>query len=93
MQTKRAATYSRFKKEEYHLFVPKRDAQFAVWHGYVKTKEQYQEEYKPDHLHYSNEILSILKKLHQNSVLPYRRTSEFCKDLNRGFNVDTRNAH
>ena len=46
------------KKEEYHLFVPKRDAQFAVWHGYVKTKEQYQEEYKPDHLHYSNEILS-----------------------------------
>lgn len=78
------------KKEEYHLFVPKRDAQFAVWHGYVKTKEQYQEEYKPDHLHYSNEILSILKKLHPETVYCLtEEQAEFVEDLNRGFNVDT----
>lgn len=78
------------KKEEYHLFVPKRDAQFAVWHGYVKNKEQYQEEYKPDHLHYSNEILSILKKLHSETVYCLtEEQAEFVEDLNRGFNVDT----
>ena len=50
-------------KEEYHLFVPERDAQYAVWHGYVKTKEQYQQEYQPDHLHSQNDILTVLNKL------------------------------
>ena len=77
-------------KEEYHLFVPKREAQYAVWHGYIKTKEQYQEEYKPDHLHFSNEILSVLKKLHPDTVYCLNEEqAEFIEDLNRGFKVDT----
>jgi len=78
------------KTEEYHLFVPHRDAQYAVWHGYVKTKEQYQEEYKPDHLHYANDILSVLKKLAPETVYCLNEEqAEFVEDLNRGFIVDT----
>ena len=77
-------------KEEYHLFVPKRDAQYAVWHGYVKSKEQYQEDYKPDHLHYSNEILSVLNKLSPEMVYCLNEEqAEFIEDLNRGFKVDS----
>lgn len=78
------------KKEEYHLFVPERDAQYAVWHGYVKTKEQYQEEYKPDHLHYRNDILKVLNDLKPETVYCIDdEQAEFVEDLNRGFNVET----
>lgn len=78
------------KKEEYHLFVPERDAQYAVWHGYVKTKEQYQEEYQPDHLHYRNDILKVLNELKPETVYCIDdEQAEFVEDLNRGFNVET----
>lgn len=78
------------KKEEYHLFVPERDAQYAVWHGYVKTKEQYQEEYQPDHLHYRNDILKVLNELKPETVYCINdEQAEFVEDLNRGFNVET----
>ncbi len=78
------------KKEEYHLFVPKRDAQYAVWHGYVKTKKQYLEEYKPDHLHYQNEILSVLNALKPEVVYCLNdEQAEFIEDLDRGFTVET----
>ena len=78
------------KKEEYHLFVPKRDAQYAVWHGYVKTKEQYLEQYKPDYLHYQNDILHVLKELTPDTVYCLNEEqAEFIEDLNRGFTVDT----
>ncbi len=78
------------KKEEYHLFVPKRDAQYAVWHGYVKTKEQYQEEYKPDHLHYQNDILHVLNTIKPDTVYCLTdEQAEFIEDLDRGFNVET----
>lgn len=78
------------KKEEYHLFVPKRDAQYAVWHGYVKTKEQYQEQYQPDHLHYENDILSVLNALKPEAVYCLTdEQAEFIEDLDRGFNVET----
>lgn len=77
-------------KEEYHLFVPERDAQYAVWHGYVKTKEQYQQEYEPDHLHYQNEILTVLKKLKPEMVYCLdEEQAEFIEDLSRDFKVDT----
>ena len=76
--------------EEYHLFVPERDAQYAVWHGYVKTKEQYQEEYQPDHLHYRNDILKVLNELKPETVYCIDdEQAEFVEDLNRGFNVET----
>jgi Xaa-Pro dipeptidase len=78
------------KKEEYHLFVPERDAQYAVWHGYVKTKEQYQEEYQPDHLHCRNDILKVLNELKPETVYCIDdEQAEFVEDLNRGFNVET----
>ncbi|MEQ9278588.1 MAG: aminopeptidase P family protein [Balneola sp.] len=78
------------KKEEYHLFVPERDAQYAVWHGYVKTKEQYLEEYQPDHLHYRNDILKVLNELKPETVYCIDdEQAEFVEDLNRGFNVET----
>ncbi|MCG8374266.1 MAG: aminopeptidase P family protein [Balneolales bacterium] len=77
-------------KEEYHLFVPERDTQYAVWHGYVKTKEQYQEQYKPDHLHYSNKLLTVLNQLNPERVFCLNEEqAEFIEDLDRGFNVDT----
>ncbi|MEP5944413.1 MAG: aminopeptidase P family protein, partial [Balneola sp.] len=76
--------------EEYHLFVPERDAQYAVWHGYVKTKEQYQEEFQPDHLHYRNDILKVLNELKPETVYCIDdEQAEFVEDLNRGFNVET----
>lgn len=78
------------KKEEYHLFVPERDAQYAVWHGYVKTREQYLEEYKPDHLHYQNDILSVLNELKPETVYCIdEEQAEFIEDLDRGFHVET----
>lgn len=78
------------QKEEYHLFVPDRDAQYAVWHGYVKTREQYLEEYKPDHLHYQNDILKVLNELKPETVYCIDdEQAEFIEDLNRGFNVET----
>ena len=77
-------------KEEYHLFVPERDAQYAVWHGYVKTKEQYQQEYQPDHLHSQNDILTVLNKLKPELVYCIDdEQAEFIEDLNRDFTVDT----
>ena len=78
------------KKEEYHLFVPERDAQYAVWHGYVKTREQYQEEYQPDHLHYQNDILTVLNELTPETVYCIDdEQAEFVEDLDREFNVET----
>tara|TARA_R110002126_G_scaffold4515_1_gene23787 strand:+ start:6799 stop:8136 length:1338 start_codon:yes stop_codon:yes gene_type:complete len=77
-------------KEEYHLFVPDRDAQYAVWHGYVITREQYQEKYKPDHLHYQNDILKVLNELKPETVYCIdEEQAEFIEDLDRGFNVET----
>lgn len=78
------------KTEEYHLFVPERDAQYAVWHGYVKTKEQYIKEYKPDHLHYRNDILHVLNELKPDTVYCIdEEQAEFIEDLDRGFHVET----
>lgn len=78
------------KKEEYHLFVPKRDAQYAVWHGKVKTKDQYQEEYSPDHLHYQNDLLTVLNDLKPETVYCLNEEqAEFIEDLDRGFTVET----
>ncbi len=77
-------------KEEYHLFVPERDAQYAVWHGYVKNKEQYQQEYQPDHLHSQNDILHVLNQLKPELVYCIDdEQAEFIEDLNRDFTVDT----
>jgi Xaa-Pro dipeptidase len=78
------------KLGDYHLFAPERDAQFAVWHGKIKSNDQVQKEYEPDHLHRANDILSVLKKLSPSTVYCLdEEQAEFIEDLNREFNVET----
>jgi Xaa-Pro dipeptidase len=78
------------KSGDYHLFAPERDAQFAVWHGKIKSNDQIQKEYEPDHLHRANDILSVLKKLSPSTVYCLdEEQAEFIEDLNREFNVET----
>ncbi len=74
--------------QEYHLFVPKRDTQYAVWHGYVKTPEQYQNEYQPDHLHYTNELKSVIAALKAPKI--YCLTGEEAEYIEHlGFDIET----
>jgi Xaa-Pro dipeptidase len=78
------------KSGDYHLFAPERDAQFAVWHGKIKSNDQIQKEYEPNHLHRANDILSVLKKLSPSTVYCLdEEQAEFIEDLNREFNVET----
>lgn len=78
------------KTQTYHLFAPKRDAQFAVWHGYVKSKEDINTLYEPDELHYENKLLSILRDLNPSTIYCLNEEqAEFLEDLDRSFKVDT----
>lgn len=78
------------KSGEYHLFSPKRDAQYAVWHGKVRTQDEINEAYQPDHLHYNNELLTILRNLKPSTVYCLdEEQAEFIEDLSREFTVDT----
>lgn len=75
--------------QEYHLFAPKRDAQYAVWHGRVKTKEQYQEEYQPDHLHYESALPNVLKELGPDKIYCLdERQAEFIEEFDRKVAID-----
>ena len=62
--------------KEFHLFVPKRDAQYAVWHGYVKSLDQYRTEYAPDHVHYIDELPEVIKKIQPSMVFCVDPASE-----------------
>ena len=53
---------------EYHVFAPRRDAQFAVWHGFITSREDYKAQYKPDRLHYGDELNTVLKKMDPDTV-------------------------
>ncbi|HEX6983153.1 MAG TPA: aminopeptidase P family protein [Balneolaceae bacterium] len=76
-------------KQEYHLFVPRRDAQYAVWHGRVKTKEQYQEEYQPDHLHYEGRLPQILEDLKPEKIYCIDEIqAEFIEEFDRKTPID-----
>jgi len=78
------------KTHDYHLFAPKRDSQFAVWHGRIKPRSEILEDYEPDHLHYENELLSVLNELDAEVVYCLNEEqAEFLEDLDRGINVDT----
>lgn len=52
----------------YHLFAPKRDAQFAVWNGYVFTKEDYLRKYQPDEIHYDDELEEVIKSYQPETI-------------------------
>jgi len=76
--------------QTYHLFAPKRDAHFAVWHGFVKSKDDIQTLYEPGELHYDNELLSVLKELDPAMIYCLNEEqAEFLEDLDRSFQVDT----
>ncbi len=77
------------QKQEYHLFVPRRDAQYAVWHGRVKTKEQYQEEYQPDHLHYEGKLPQVLRDLDPDKIYCIdEEQAEFIEEFERKTPID-----
>lgn len=77
------------QKQEYHLFVPKRDAQYAVWHGRVKSKEQYQEEYEPDHLHYEGKLPEVLEDLDPERIYCIEEEqAEFIEEFERDLPID-----
>lgn len=76
-------------KQEYHLFAPKRDAQYAVWHGRVKSKDQYREEYQPDHLHYENSLPQVLKELDPAMIYCLNEEqAEFIEEFDRKTAID-----
>jgi Xaa-Pro dipeptidase len=78
------------KSQEYHLFAPDRDAQYAVWHGRVKSKGQYEEEYKPDHLHYENKLPKVLKQLGPEKIYCIdEEQAEFIEEFERDCAIDT----
>mgnify|MGYP001943787256 FL=1 len=77
------------KKQEYHLFAPKRNAHYAVWHGRVKSLEQYQQEYSPDHLHYENELPGVLKELDPERIYCLNEEqAEFIEEFDRKASID-----
>ncbi len=77
------------KKKEYHLFVPNRDARYAVWHGRVKSREQYQNNYEPDHLHYDSALPGVLKELDPEKVYCLEEEqAEFLEGFDRKTPID-----
>lgn len=78
------------KTGEYFLFCPKRDAQYAVWHGRIKQQNEIQELYQPDHLHFDQELLTVLNNLNPSLIYCLDESqAEYLEDLNRDFVVDT----
>jgi len=78
------------KSGEYHLFAPKRDSQYAVWHGRIKLNEEIESLYRPDHLHYDNQLLSVLNDRKPQVIYCLNEDqAEYIEDLNRDFNVET----
>ncbi len=77
------------QKQEYHLFAPNRDAQYAVWHGIVKSKEQLQNEYQPDHLHYEGKLPQVMKELAPDKIYCIdEEQAEFIENFERELPID-----
>lgn len=53
---------------DYHLFIPRRDAQYAVWAGFIKSPEEYKAQYSPDFIHYDEELSAVLQKMNPETV-------------------------
>ncbi|MEX0995121.1 MAG: aminopeptidase P family protein [Balneolaceae bacterium] len=78
------------KNQEFHLFTPKRDTQFAVWNGRIKPDDEIRGDYKPDHLHYDQDLPAVLKDLQPSVIYCLNETQgEYLEDLDRGFKVET----
>ncbi|MGM0587434.1 MAG: aminopeptidase P family protein [Bacteroidota bacterium] len=75
--------------QTFHLFVPKRDAQYAVWHGFVKTLEDYHEQYKPDEIHFENDLIKVINTIDPETIYCLNEEqAEFVEDLDRSYQLD-----
>lgn len=73
--------------QQYYLIAPKRDANYAVWMGFVPEKEELLERYKPDTLLYSDERDAFLKKRNPEKV--FCLDAEQAKEISDlGFSTD-----
>lgn len=75
-------------KQEFHLLLPRRDAMYAVWMGFVRSPEHYKTTFNPDHVHYTDELENVLRSLSPSNVhcvheSDARQVREF------GFQADT----
>ena len=52
----------------YYLFAPKRDTQYAVWYGFIRSQDEYKEKYQPDYIRYDTDITAVLKQLKPDKV-------------------------
>jgi Xaa-Pro dipeptidase len=77
------------RSHEYHLFVPKRDANYAVWYGRVKSMEQYQDEYEPEHLHWDAELPKVLKEIGPDGIYCLNEEqAEYIEEFERKTPID-----
>lgn len=77
------------EKQEYHLFAPHRDAQYAVWHKEVKTKEELKEKYQPDHMHFESKLPEVLKELDPARIYCIdEEQAEFIEEFERKRPID-----
>ncbi len=75
---------------DYYLFAPKRDAQYGVWHGRIKSREEIQEKYQPDFLYYDRDLPALLKKLSPDTIYCLNdEQAEFIETLEKSFQVET----
>ena len=76
-------------KREYHLLLPRRDATYAVWMGFVHSPEKYKKMYQPDHIHYTDELEEVFRTLKPSSV---HCISESDATQIRGYGFNTNNG-
>ena len=77
------------KTQKYHLFAPKRDSLFAVWHGRIRSPEETKTEYEPDHLHFDSELPKMFKELKPDIVYCLdEEQAEYLEGLDRSLKID-----
>jgi Xaa-Pro dipeptidase len=74
-------------RRETHLFAPKRDALFAVWHGFVEPLEALAERHRPDHIHHAEALPEVLRKIGPKSV-HVRHDTDASLAASHGFRAD-----
>ncbi|MEX0680539.1 MAG: aminopeptidase P family protein [Balneolales bacterium] len=72
---------------EYCLVVPRRDTQFAIWMGYIRSLDDYSNTYKPDQVIYSDDVSSWLSKAAPKTVHCLPGAEDDVKQL--GFTPET----
>lgn len=74
--------------ESFHLLVPRRDAMYAVWMGFVLTTDEYKQKYTPDHIHYTDELEHVVRSLSPTQVHCIHE-SDATSIRNLGYSSDT----